>query len=59
MRCRLLDLVANEVAKSREKRGRKPGMSLNGDRIVESMRGIVAEAVSGAVWKLWKEGKNV
>ena len=26
-----------------EKRGRKPGMSLNGDRIVESMGGIVAE----------------
>ena len=26
-----------------EKRGRKPGMSLKRDRIVESMRGIVAE----------------
>ena len=26
-----------------EKRGRKPGMSLNGDRILESMGGIVAE----------------
>ena len=26
-----------------EKRGRKPGISLNGDKIVESMGGIVAE----------------
>ena len=37
---------------------------MNGDKIVESMKGIVAEepagkAVWGAVWKLWKEGKNV
>ena len=30
-------------------------MSLNGDRIVESMGGIVW----GAVWKPWKEGRNV
>ena len=55
-----------------EKRGRKPGSSLNGDRRVESMGGIAAgasgegrrgrhgEAVLGvAVGSPWKEGRNV
>ena len=48
-----------------EKRGRKPGMSLNGDRSVEGMEGNVAEesawrgCVGCGVWKVWKEGRNV
>ena len=57
-----------------EKRGRKPGSSLNGDRRVESMGGIAAgasgegrrgrhgacEAVLGvAVGSPWREGRNV
>ena len=40
-------------------------MSLNGDRIVESMEGNVVEesawrgCVGCVVWKVWKEGRNV
>ena len=48
-----------------EKRGRKPGMSLNGDRSMEGMEGNVAEesawrgCVGCVVWMVWKEGRNV